>query len=166
MFTNKIFIKIFRFVVLYEQNYKYSLYTSRYQLPKSFKFNGNGIKFYGDGLLRIGKKTYIGSYSRIQLTTNTEVIIGDFCRISHNVRIYTSSAIADQDFRKAQSLQYKIGNVNIGDGVWIGANVLINPGITISSNSVIGANSVVTKDIPPNSIYGGVPAKLIRTKNV
>ena len=53
----------------------------------------------------------------------------------------------------------------IGDGVWIGANAFINPGIRIGSNTVIGANSVVTKNLEANSIYGGVPAKLIRQKD-
>ena len=58
------------------------------------------------------------------------------------------------------------GDIVIGNGVWIGANVFINPGIRIDNNVVIGANSVVTKDIKENSIVGGVPAKLIRIKNV
>jgi maltose O-acetyltransferase len=52
----------------------------------------------------------------------------------------------------------------IGNGVWIGANVFIGPGINIGDNSIIGANSVVVKDVLPNSIVGGVPAKLIRMK--
>tara|TARA_B110000971_G_scaffold188195_1_gene197812 strand:+ start:402 stop:569 length:168 start_codon:yes stop_codon:yes gene_type:complete len=55
--------------------------------------------------------------------------------------------------------------VLIGDGVSIGANAFINPGIRIGSNTVIGANSVVTKNLEANSIYGGVPAKLIRHKD-
>ena len=42
----------------------------------------------------------------------------------------------------------------------------VNPGVNIGSNSIIGANSVVTKDVLPNSIVGGVPAKLIRYKNL
>lgn len=83
--------------------------------------------------------------------------------ISHNVRMYTSSAIADQDF-SFLPLKEKKGNIIIGNNVWIGANVFINPGIIIGDNSVIGANSVVTKDIPNNSIFGGCPAKLIRFK--
>ncbi|CDT94444.1 DapH/DapD/GlmU-related protein [Vibrio coralliirubri] len=51
-----------------------------------------------------------------------------------------------------------------GEGVWIGANTVILPGVTIGSNVAIGANSVVTKDIPSNTVYGGVPAKFIKNK--
>ena len=59
----------------------------------------------------------------------------------------------------------KKGNVIIEDFVWIGANVFINPGVTIGKNSIVGANSVVVRDLPPNGIYGGVPAKLIKLKS-
>jgi len=52
----------------------------------------------------------------------------------------------------------------IGDACWIGANVLINPGVTIGENSVVGANNVVTRDVPPGEVWGGVPAKFIRKK--
>jgi len=93
------------------------------------------------------------------------VSIGDKCKISHNVRIYTQSAIADYDF-SLDDIPTKKGDVIIGSFVWIGANVLIEPGLTIGENSVIGANSVVTKDVKPFSIVGGVPAKLIRMKRL
>ena len=52
--------------------------------------------------------------------------------------------------------------VSIGNDVWIGANVTILPGITIGNNVVIAAGAVVTKDVPDNSLVGGVPAKLIK----
>ena len=53
--------------------------------------------------------------------------------------------------------------VSIGDDVWIGSNVTILPGVTIGNNVVIAAGAVVTKDVPDNSLVGGVPAKLIKT---
>ncbi|MBR1882499.1 MAG: sugar O-acetyltransferase [Muribaculaceae bacterium] len=52
--------------------------------------------------------------------------------------------------------------VRIGNDVWIGGNVTILPGVTIGNNVVVAAGAVVTKDIPDNSLVGGVPAKLIR----
>ncbi|MBR3745428.1 MAG: sugar O-acetyltransferase [Selenomonadaceae bacterium] len=53
--------------------------------------------------------------------------------------------------------------VSIGNDVWIGSNVTILPGVTIGNNVVIAAGAVVTKDVPDNSLFGGVPAKLIKT---
>ena len=80
------------------------------------------------------------------------------------MRIYTQSRIADQDL--GQTNFVKLGDVIIEDNVWIGANVFINPGVTIGTNSIVGANSIVTHDVPPWTIVGGVPARLIRMKQV
>ena len=52
--------------------------------------------------------------------------------------------------------------VTIGNDVWIGGNVTILPGVNIGNNVVIAARAVVTKDVPDNSLIGGVPAKIIR----
>ena len=49
-----------------------------------------------------------------------------------------------------------------GRNVWVGANVSILPGVTIGDNAVVGAGAVVTKDVPENTIVGGVPARVIR----
>lgn len=52
--------------------------------------------------------------------------------------------------------------IHIGNDVWIGGNVTILPGVTIGNNVVIAAGAVVTKDIPDNTLAGGVPAKKIK----
>ena len=54
--------------------------------------------------------------------------------------------------------------VTIGNDVWIGRRVIIMPGVTIGDGCVIGAGAVVTKDIPPYSVAGGVPAKVIKSR--
>lgn len=140
-------------------------FRQKYKIDKTFKFNGVQIKFYGDGEIICGSNSYIGNYSTIQSDKGCKVIIGRNCAISHNVRIYSSSYLADQDFSLDKIKATKEGDVFIGDGVWIGANVFINPGVKIGNNTVIGANSVVTKDMPNNVICGGVPCKIIREKN-
>ena len=57
-----------------------------------------------------------------------------------------------------------LGKIHIEDDVWIGHAVTIIRGVTIGEGSIVGANSLVTKDIHPYSIYGGIPAKLIRKR--
>jgi maltose O-acetyltransferase len=141
---------------------RYALYRKHHNIKTDFGFNGTDIRIYGIGKLEVGNKSYIGSNSTIQLSENTIVKIGEKCSISHNVRIYTSSPVSDQDFTKA--LLYDYGDVIIEHAVWIGANVFINPGVKIGYNSIVGANSVVTKDIPANSIAVGTPARVIKQK--
>lgn len=147
----------------YEERYQY--FRNHYNITSNFGFNGTDIRIYGDGEIDLGNDSYIGSYSTIQLTKGFKVVIGKKCQISHNVRMYTSSADPDQDFTVEKVKPAKNGNIIIGDGVWIGANVFINPGIKVGNNAVVGANSIITKDVADNAIVGGVPAKLIRFKN-
>lgn len=144
---------------------RYASYRKQYNIKSNFGFNGTDIRFYGDGMIDVGHDSYIGSYSTIQVCQNQKVVIGNYCMISHNVRMYTCTDIVDQDFTKPGHKK-KSGDIIIGNGVWIGANVFINPGVHIYDNSIIGANSVVTKDVPANAVVGGVPAKLIRYKNI
>jgi len=62
---------------------------------------------------------------------------------------------------KTLNLPQYIGPIDIKDNVFIGADSTILYNVTIGENSIIAAGSVVTKDVPPNSIVGGVPAKVI-----
>ena len=159
-------VKAYRLARQWDEADRYNSFREKYEIHPSFRFNGESILIYGDGKLFIDENSYIGWYSTIQLASEHSVRIGKNCRIGHNVRIYTSSLIPDQDFGNYSDLKRRSGNVVIQDNVWIGANVFINPGVTIGENSIVGANSVVTKDIPRFSIYGGVPSKLIRNKSI
>jgi maltose O-acetyltransferase len=145
---------------------RYDYYRKKYNIRSNFGFNGTDIRIYGDGEIILGNNSYIGTNSSIELFKGQKVVIGNHCAISHNVRMYTSSAKVDQDFNGVRDNTGRVGDIIIGNGVWIGAHVFINPGITIGDNAVIGANSVVTKDVPPFAIVGGVPAKVIRYKKI
>lgn len=147
-------------------NQSYLEYKNRYDIHENFKFNGENIRLYGNGKIKIGENSYIGWNSTIQSYDGYKVVIGRNCNISHNVRIYSASNNPDQNFDSGKVKIKIYGDVIIGNGVWIGVNVFINPGVTIGDNSVIGANAVVTRDVLKNSIVGGVPAKLIRNKDV
>ena len=82
--------------------------------------------------------------------------------IGDNVTIAPRVHILCHDASTKQFLNYtKIGRVNIGNNVFIGAESVVLPGVTIGNNVVIGANSTVTHNIPDNSIAVGSPARVI-----
>lgn len=84
--------------------------------------------------------------------------------IGNNVTMAPNVHILCHDASTKQFLGYtKIGRVNIGDNVFIGAESVVLPGVTVGNNVIIGANSTVTKDIPDNMVVAGSPAKVICT---
>jgi maltose O-acetyltransferase len=84
--------------------------------------------------------------------------------IGNNVTIAPQAYILAHDASTKKLTGYtKVGSVNIGDNVFIGARVLIMPGVTIGENSIIAAGSVVTKSIEKDSVVAGSPAKVIST---
>lgn len=154
---------LYRLIRYASEEMEYHKYRRKYSIHPSFRFNGFSTIFYGEGQIIIAENGHIGRYSSIQAKEGYKVAIGKNCRIGYFTRIFTYSPRADQDFSK-ENLQYRRGDVIIGDNVWIASNVCINPGITIGDNSVVAANSVVTQDIPRNCIAGGVPARVIKPK--
>lgn len=84
--------------------------------------------------------------------------------IGNNVTIAIGAKILTHDASTKLALGYsKIGCVNIGNDVFIGANAIILPNVTIGSKVIVGAGSVVSKDVPDNSVIAGNPATLIST---
>jgi len=90
-----------------------------------------------------------------------KIIISNNVLAGFNLNIVTSD-FHNLDSQKRLSDDYIGKDVFIGQNVFIGNNVTILKGVNIGENSVIGNNSLVTKNIPPNSIAGGNPAKVIR----
>lgn len=91
------------------------------------------------------------------------IYIGEDCLIADEVHFITH----DGGVKVLNALGYfksermdSIAPIHIGDNVYIGTGAYIMPGITIGSNSIIGAAAVVTKDVPPNSVAVGIPAKV------
>lgn len=108
--------------------------------------------------LRIGVGCYINSLVYIDATA--PVHLGDRVSVGHHVVIITTDHTIGTPLFRAGALAPR--PVTIGDGCWIAAGAVILPGVTIGAGSIIGAGAVVTKDVAPNTLVGGVPARLIR----
>jgi acetyltransferase-like isoleucine patch superfamily enzyme len=136
------------------------------------------------GLVRINKGAEIKEYVIIKTYRNT-VVIGTYAQINPFTVIYGGSGVfignnvmiaphcmiaaGDHDFRQVETPIRFAGNITKGpiiieDNVWIGANCTITDGVKIGRDAVIAANSVVTKDVEPYDIVGGVPAKRIANR--
>lgn len=107
------------------------------------------------GLLSIGTRTVIGPYTRIMAAT--EVRIGARCMISWNCSIFDS--IGHRLWLEETGETEIEAPITIGDDVWIGPYSIIMKGVTIGNNCVIGAGSVVRRDVPPNTLVYGNPAR-------
>ena len=87
------------------------------------------------------------------------ITIGDGSLIGHNVVLATLNHNLDPEHRG----DIIPSPIHIGRNVWIGSGATVLPGVTIGNGAVIAAGAVVTKDVPDNTIVGGVPAKVMKT---
>jgi len=115
----------------------------------------NGIK------LSIGEGTYINRRTMLDvtesLTIGKHVAIGPGCYITdHDHGLDPALPPLQQPMLSKPT--------RIGDWAWLGAEVVVLKGVTIGERTIVGAGSVVTKDLPPDSICAGVPARVLRSR--
>ncbi|HWN73947.1 MAG TPA: acyltransferase [Solirubrobacterales bacterium] len=164
----------------------------RFLTPAGRRWRSDGPFFLGKrlelkieprGEIRFGRFVWIGDGTKIRchegvVEIGDKTVMGQECTISayQRVRIGNECVIADRamfiDFdhgivevERPIRLQgiYK-RDVEVGNNVWIGYGACILRGVSVGDNSVIGTNSVVTKDVPANSVVGGIPARIIRMR--
>lgn len=107
--------------------------------PKGLELGNNVFINYGSSLMACGR-----------------IIIEDNVQIGPNTMIVTTN----HDFTRREVVLH--APVTIKKGAWIGGRSLILPGVTIGENAVVAGGAVVTKDVEPNTIVGGNPAKVIK----
>lgn len=106
--------------------------------------------------ITVGKNIFINSGCHFQ--DQGGIVLGDGALIGHNAVLATLNH--DEDPEKRYILH--AAPIILGKNVWLGANVTVLGGVTIGDGAIVAAGAVVTKDVPPDTIVGGVPARIIR----
>jgi acetyltransferase-like isoleucine patch superfamily enzyme len=124
---------------------------------------GHGTKIrVHEGEVRIGAKTVIGQ--ECTLSAFQHISIGRECIIADRVMLidFDHGVVEVERPIRLQGIYKR--DVDVGHNVWIGYGACILRGVTVGENSVIGTSAVVTREIPPNAIAGGIPARVIRMR--
>ena len=107
--------------------------------------------------IKIGKDVFVNSGCCFQ--DQGGVTLGDGCLVGHNVVFAT----LDHDKRPGRRGDMTAAPIVVGKEVWIGAHATILKGVTIGEGAIVAAGAVVTRDVPPNTIAAGVPARVVKT---
>lgn len=126
-----------------------------YQVPTSLRVFPPFYTDYGKNII-VGEEVFINACCHFQ--DHGGVTIGDGCQICHNVVFATLNHELEPERRKTTHP----APIVLGKNVWVGSNATILSGVTIGDNAVVAAGTVVNKDVAPNTIVGGVPAKFIK----
>jgi acetyltransferase-like isoleucine patch superfamily enzyme len=115
-----------------------------------------------EGRLILGNNTTISTGSNIRAAGGT-IQIGDYSGIGqYSVLVAVNHTVERGSLYFSTPWDDTRVGITIGRNVWVGAMCVVLPGVTIGDSAVIAAGSVVTKDVPANEIWGGVPAKKIK----
>lgn len=129
---------------------------------------GRGTLFFAQKRMLIGDNVYFGRYCNIEC----DAVIGSYVLIANNVAFigrldhdYHQTGVPIRIARSVQNLNYLVPSdkqeIVIGDDVWIGYGVIILSGVNIGAGAIVAAGALVVKDVPPFSIVGGVPARVL-----
>lgn len=126
---------------------------------------GPGLDIRPPILIEYGERVSIGTNVFINndfmVLGSGRIVIGNNVLIGPGARLYTPNHPLDVALRREG---WEIGlPITIEDDAWLGGSVVICPGVTIGARSVVGAGSVVTRDVPPDVVVAGNPARIVRT---
>lgn len=127
---------------------------------------GKGTKIQKGVYIGSGNGVSIGSYCQINEKVRLDnVTIGNNVMIARECIVLGKTHLNDDvNVPMAEQGRSEAYSSFIEDDVWLGLRVIVMPGTRIGKGSIIGAGAVVTKDIPPYTVWGGVPAKLIKIR--
>ncbi|SRR2546426_12511894 len=108
--------------------------------------------------IRFGVRTFV-NFGLVALDVGP-ITVGDDVQIGPNVQLLTATHPTDPEPRRAKWEGSR--PITIGNNVWLGGGVVVCPGVSIGDNAVVGAGAVVVRDIPPNVVAAGNPARIVR----
>ena len=131
---------------------------------------GRGVTFYPGVWIAPGRNLVIGDKvdlaKDVLLTTGGGIKIGNRTLIGYRTQILSANHSIPARGQPFPISGDSYGEIDIENDVWIGANCIVTAGVKIGEGAVVAAGSVVTKNMPAWSIYGGVPARLIKMRDL
>ena len=109
--------------------------------------------------VRIGKNVHIGTYVNMDLPYPYFIAVEDVVSLAGSITILAHNK--PLEYHKNVSPSY-IAPVVIRKNAWVAVNVTLLPGVEIGEGAIVASNSLVNKDVPPMTLYGGIPAKFIK----
>lgn len=161
-----------RIAVLYELSIRVFRRIKMHLLKPLFKKTGRNFLFFPDSVftystIEVGDDVYIGP-GAILTAGESFIRIGNKVMFGPNVNImggdHNISHVGQYMFDVKEKLPENDLPVIIEDDVWLGTGCIILKGVTLGQGSVVAAGALVIKDVPPYSIVGGVPAKVIKMR--
>jgi maltose O-acetyltransferase len=119
-----------------------------------------GNRVVGRGCLTIGADSWVGPYGLFFTHPDAPITIGARCDIAPEVCLITGTHESGNALRRAGEDVAR--PIRIGDGCWLGTRVTVLAGVSIGHGAIVAAGAVVAGDVEPNTLVGGVPARLIR----
>lgn len=132
---------------------------------ESFIMHGSILHVYNfrnlpHAFIRIGKQSLIGE--RNILRGQGGITIGDRVYTAPNVQLLAVNHVYHDPTRPMVEQGITAAGITVEDDVWIGAGAILTDGVHVGKGAVIAAGAVVTKDVPPHTVVGGVPARVIK----
>lgn len=145
-------------------------YSYSHVAPRARLTLGKGSAMAPNVSLRNGERITIGRECHIG--ERASLWAGDdfgSITIGNNVSLAPEVYITASDYQFVEGVPFRQQpkrerHVNIGNDVWLGVRVVVTAGVTIADGCIVGAGAVVTKDLPPNTIAAGIPAKVIKER--
>lgn len=122
----------------------------------------SGVKIMSPQKVALGHDVYI--HYNVILGGQNGITIGNFVNIGYNVTLATVNLSYKNPSVPIIKQGYYGSPIKIEDDVWIGAKAVILSGVKIGRGAIVGANAVVTKEVKPYTIVGGIPAKVIKNR--